>query len=383
MDLLDSMKIRTSQRRYLPDQIELAQRQQLQKLIDQCCRCSGLRMELICDHPAPFDSFLRTYGMLHGVRNYLILAGKKSDPHLEEKCGYYGEKIVLTATAMGLGTCWVGGTFQKKACACDLADDEKLVCVIAIGHTPETKSGTDALIYRAVRRKTKSVSELSDGPEDRPGWFLSGIAAVQRAPSAMNRQGVRFTFRKDGTVLGYRSSKGPFSLVDLGIAKYHFELGSHGGCWSWGDGGIFEKAREEKSCGAVIWRKSGESIQFLLARHNGGHWSFPKGHVEQDETEEETARREIMEETGLASCINTGFRQVVTYYPKHGVVKDVVFFLATVTGGAEKAQEEEISEIRWFSFQDARDRITFASDEEVLLEAYAYLSQSDVSKEMD
>ena len=314
--------------------------------------------------------------MLHGVRNYLILAGKKSDPHLEEKCGYYGEEIVLTATAMGLGTCWVGGTFQKRACACELGDDEKLVCVITIGHTPETRSGTDALVHRAIRRKTKAAQELSTGLENSPEWFAAGITAVQRAPSAMNRQGVHFTFCGNEMVIGQCVSKGPFSLVDLGIAKYHFELGAHGGRWSWGDGGIFEKAREEKSCGAVIWQKRGQDPMYLLARHNGGHWSFPKGHVEQGETEADTARREILEETGLTASIDTSFRQVVTYYPKPGVVKDVIFFLATVVSGTERAQEEEIAEIQWFSFQDARDCITYASDEEVLLAAHARLLQS-------
>ena len=102
---------------------------------------------------------------------------------------------------------------------------------------------------------------------------------------------------------------------------------------------------------------------------------FPKGHVEQGETEVDTARREIWEETGLSAKIDTDFRQVVTYYPKPGIIKDVVFFLATIIDGTEKAQEEEIAEIRWFSFEDARDHITFASDEDVLLAANAHLLQ--------
>ena len=123
MTLLDAVSIRSSQRKYLPEPISQEQRLQLQKTIDQCCRRSGLKIQLICDHPAPFASFIRTYGMLRGVRNYLVLAGKKSDPHLEEKCGYYGEEIVLTATTMSLGTCWVGGTFQKNVCADSILKD--------------------------------------------------------------------------------------------------------------------------------------------------------------------------------------------------------------------------------------------------------------------
>ena len=71
--------------------------------------------------------------------------------------------------------------------------------------------------------------------------------------------------------------------------------------------------------------------------------------------------------------IDTGFRQVVTYYPKPGVVKDVVFFIAVPSGGEEQAQLEEIAEIGWFTFQEACPLVTFASDEEVLLAAERYL----------
>jgi len=125
----------------------------------------------------------------------------------------------------------------------------------------------------------------------------------------------------------------------------------------------------------VVWREQDGVRQYLLARHNGGHWSFPKGHVEGCEKEAETARREIREETGLTAEIDTGFRQVVTYYPEPGVVKDVIFFAATPAGGQEKAQEEEIAEIGWFTFEEACPLVTFASDEEVLLAAEKYLEQ--------
>ena len=191
----------------------------------------------------------------------------------------------------------------------------------------------------------------------------------------MNRQGYRFTLREDGTVCVRLSGTGSFALVDLGIAKRHFELGAHGGEWTLGDGGVFRKAKEEKSCGAVIWREENGLRQYLLARHNGGHWSFPKGHVENSETEEETAIREIREETGLQAAIDTAFRHQVTYSPKPGVILDVIFFIAVPTGGTEHAQEEEISQLGWFSFQEAADRITYATDEEILMAAEAYLGR--------
>ena len=161
--------------------------------------------------------------------------------------------------------------------------------------------------------------------------------------------------------------------MDLGIAKLHFEIGAHGGTWTWGDGGVFTKAKEEKSCGAVIWRRGPQGHEFLLAQHGASHWSFPKGHIEGRETELETARREIFEETGLTVDIDQGFRQVVTYYPKPGVIKDVVFFIAQPTGGTERAQASEIRQLGWFPFQEAKPLVTFATDVEVLKEAEAYI----------
>ena len=97
--------------------------------------------------------------------------------------------------------------------------------------------------------------------------------------------------------------------------------------------------------------------------------------MEHGETEAETARREIREETGLEAELDTAFRQVVTYYPKTGVIKDVIFFLARPVGGSQHAQETEIADLGWFSFQEARPLVTFATDEEVLLAAEDYLAK--------
>ena len=81
-----------------------------------------------------------------------------------------------------------------------------------------------------------------------------------------------------------------------------------------------------------------------------------------------------MEQTGLQAEIAPGLRQVVTYYPKAGVIKDVIFFIAQPTGGSQHAQEEEIADLGWFTFEEARPLVTFATDEEVLLAAEEYLT---------
>lgn len=129
----------------------------------------------------------------------------------------------------------------------------------------------------------------------------------------------------------------------------------------------------EKSCGAIVCREEDSLPQVLVIRHrNGGHWGFPKGHVEDKESEEETARREIREETGLKAQIDTGFRRVVTYSPKPQVMKDVVFFAAALAGGSLKRQEAEVEEVRWATLGDALELLTYETDREVLRAFIAY-----------
>ncbi len=131
--------------------------------------------------------------------------------------------------------------------------------------------------------------------------------------------------------------------------------------------------KKEVSCGAVIARMTDAGREILLIRHaNGGHWAFPKGHVEANETEVETALREIREETGLSVTLDTGFRAVVTYSPKPGVMKDVIYFAAELAGGDEKMQAEEVTGMRWVSPDAAVALITYENDRNVLTQYRKY-----------
>ncbi len=121
--------------------------------------------------------------------------------------------------------------------------------------------------------------------------------------------------------------------------------------------------RYEKSCGAIVYRKFHGNTEVLLVQHkNGGHWSFPKGHVEGDETEVETAQREIMEETNLEVMVDTAFREVVTYSPKRNTMKDVVYFLARAVTFDPKPQEGEIAQLKWVQLDRAHDFLTYDND---------------------
>lgn len=133
--------------------------------------------------------------------------------------------------------------------------------------------------------------------------------------------------------------------------------------------------RKEKSCGAVIYKYIDNELFILLLKHNLGHWSFAKGHVEDGETEQKTAIREIKEETNLDVTINSDFRYVITYSPYEGVIKDVVYFLATTNSDNIKAQQSEISEIKWFKYEDAISMITYEDDRKVLMKAIEFLNK--------
>jgi len=132
--------------------------------------------------------------------------------------------------------------------------------------------------------------------------------------------------------------------------------------------------KREKSCGAVVYRYNGDSLELLLIRHRfGGHWSFPKGHVEEGENEFQTALREVKEETNLSIRLRDGFRECVEYFPKPYIKKQVVYFLGLSLGDEPRRQEEEISELRWVPIDEAERMVTFSNDKNLIAKAREYL----------
>lgn len=131
--------------------------------------------------------------------------------------------------------------------------------------------------------------------------------------------------------------------------------------------------KQEKSCGAVIFREENTKRYYLILKSTLGHTTLCKGHVEGDETEHETAAREIREETGLSVEFLDGFRQVIAYSPRPGVMKDVVFFLARTQGRDIVCQPEEVLEAAFVPLGEALEKLTHASDRDILTAADAFL----------
>ncbi len=133
----------------------------------------------------------------------------------------------------------------------------------------------------------------------------------------------------------------------------------------------------EKSCGAIVFRKFHGNCEVVLIKHvNGGHWAFPKGHVEIGETETQTAIREIKEETGVDVIIDSSFREVVSYSPKKDTKKDVVYFLAKAKNYNLVPQEDEISQIKWVEITVAQSLLTYDKDKKLINKAKSIIKES-------
>ncbi len=139
---------------------------------------------------------------------------------------------------------------------------------------------------------------------------------------------------------------------------------------------VLSKRKEvvkEKSCGAVVYLDSELGRLFLVEKMVQGHYAMCKGHVEDNETEEETTLREIKEETGLDVIVDTSFREVISYSPVENHIKDVIYFVAKAENTDTVNQIEEVSSISWMSYEDAYEVLTYDSDKEILKKAKEYL----------
>ena len=219
MTLQEAIEARHSVRAYRNEPLAEDVVKAIEKQIAILNRESNLHMQLILNEPKAFQGTLAKYGKFRNANNYIVMAGKKAEDH-DERIGYYGEHLVLLAQTLGLNTCWAGLSYSKVPGTYELDKDEKIACYIAIGYG-ETQG---------VSHKIKSVEQVSNVSDNTPSWFKKGVEVALLAPTAVNQQ--KFSFEYVGVKNNchlIRAKKG-FSMIgytkmDLGIAKYHFEIG--------------------------------------------------------------------------------------------------------------------------------------------------------------
>ena len=228
MTLEEAIKARHSVRAYKTQPLAEDIVKVLEKEIEEQNRQGHLHIQLVKNEPKAFQGKLAKYGKFSNVTNYLVMAGQKADD-LDERIGYYGEHLVLMAQTLGLNTCWVGLSYSKIPGTYVLEEGEVIKAYIAIGYG-ETQG---------VGHKIKTVEKASNASDITPSWFRKGVEAALLAPTAVNQQKFFFEYvpardSKPAQVIAKRS----FSLIgytqlDLGIAKYHFEVGAGKDNFEW------------------------------------------------------------------------------------------------------------------------------------------------------
>ena len=220
MTLQEAIKARHSVRAYKNEPLADDVSRRLEEEIIEVNQIGRLHIQLIQNEPKAFLGTLAKYGKFRNVTSYLVMAGKKTDD-LDERIGYYGEHLVLLAQTLGLNTCWVGLSYKKIPNTYVLDEGEVIKAYIAIGYG-ETQGSN---------HKIKTVEQVSNVSEITPLWFKRGVEAALLAPTAVNQQKFSFEYvgMKDNRHQ-VRAKKG-FSMIgytqmDLGIAKYHFEVGA-------------------------------------------------------------------------------------------------------------------------------------------------------------
>ena len=195
MNLIEAIKERHSVRHYTSQAIEPEKIEHLQQLVQEYNSQSGLHIQLITNEPRSFgESLLARYGKFSGVTT----------------------KLVLKAQTMGLNTCWVGLSYKKISSVLDIASDEKLVCLISVGY-----GATQGVDHKRKSPNKVSAIDIKTAPQ----WYKQGVACALLAPTAINQQKFKFDL-KPGNRVSVKAGIGPYAKVDLGIVKYHFEIGA-------------------------------------------------------------------------------------------------------------------------------------------------------------
>lgn len=208
MTKMEVLEARHSVRQYKDVEIEQDKRNELNRLCAEINAETGLNIQIIYDEPKCFKSLLAHYGKFTGVNNYISIVGPKSKD-LEEKAGYYGQKLVIRAQELGLNTCWVASTHGKSKAVINKGEKQSIIISLGYGEN------------QGSVHKNKDLAKLAKVSDDDPDWYKEGVKAALLAPTAVNQQ--KFMIERDGEQVKITAPKGMLTQMDLGIVKYNFE----------------------------------------------------------------------------------------------------------------------------------------------------------------
>lgn len=209
----EAILARHSVRSYTDRKIEEDKVRLIENKISEINRAGNLHLQFKRDAGNTYNRLLNRAMGLGSAPSVIACVGEdRAD--LEERIGYYGEQLVLYLQQLGLNTCWAG-TFNKKNIGAEVSGSERIVISIAVGY------GKD----QGRPRKSKKPEQIMEAEKTAPEWFKNGVEMALLAPTAINQQKFLIRLNEDDTV-SLIDHGGPFSKVDLGIVKYHFEVGA-------------------------------------------------------------------------------------------------------------------------------------------------------------
>ncbi len=220
MTIYEAIERRHTVRTYDGKALEGKLLAELTELINKLNAEGNIHMQLVNGRENAFDDFIIHYGKWIGVTNYIAMVGPERDD-LDETLGYYGEQIVLWAQMNGLKTGWLDTQPARETDAFEVAEGERHVLSIAIGSSEMEGKGP----------KAAAIEDMSLVEGQAPDWFYEGMKYAVSAPTAGNQR--LFRIKWDGENVSISSAPGFLEKVDLGIAKYHFEVGSGKGHDIW------------------------------------------------------------------------------------------------------------------------------------------------------
>ena len=211
MDLKEAMQKRHMVRKYIDKSLPDDLINRINERISMNNEKHKLSMKLMINNNKGVNSIMKLI-MAKGVNNFIILAGDNSE-NLDERLGYSGADIMLYAQTLGLNTWWVGGTFNRSVS--QYVENKKVTGIIAIGYGESQGKPHKSKMVENVSKYNGTVI---------PSWFISGVDGALLAPTALNKQD--FMIIGDGNKVKIECDNGIFTGSNVGLIKYHFELGA-------------------------------------------------------------------------------------------------------------------------------------------------------------
>ena len=212
MTEMEAVRSRHSVRNYQDKRIEKEQIISINKRIEELNKEGNIHLQFVEDSSSTFSKLFNKAVGLGSAPSVIACVGPDDDT-LDERIGYYGQKLVIYAQQLGLNTCWVG-TFNRKKIPVEISDGERLVIAIAIGYGQT----------QGKQRKTKTADEVVIDLKDVPDWFHAGVEAALLAPTAINQQKFEILYNENEEV-EFKDLGGVLSKIDIGIVRCNFEIG--------------------------------------------------------------------------------------------------------------------------------------------------------------